>query len=77
MVSPLKRYARDPEGKGRGEGEYYLRSYKGKDWYSKYTEHKDEIKKSSGSPYSSYKYRHAGDNVTYNDNGKKVTKKKI
>ena len=77
MVSPIKKFTRDPEGKGRGAGEYYLRSYRGKEWYSKYSEHKDEIKNSSQSPYRDYKYRHAGDNRAYDLNGKKVSKKKI
>jgi hypothetical protein len=77
MVSPIKKYASDPGKRGRGPGDYYERSYKGdKDWYSKYSEHKDEIKVSTESPYAAYKYRHAGDNPAYVKQGKKVANKK-
>jgi hypothetical protein len=38
MVGPLKRFARDPEGKGRGAGLYY---HRGKGKWSKYSPQRD------------------------------------
>lgn len=38
MVGPLKHYKKDPQGKGRGEGEYYKRR---KGQYSKYDTTRD------------------------------------
>jgi hypothetical protein len=39
----LIRKSRDPMGKGRGAGMYYKRVYKGRTWWSKYTEHTDAV----------------------------------
>lgn len=79
MVSPLRYYKRDPMGKGRGAGEYYMRRYKGKKHYSKYSEERDA--KISGRPagrYGSSDYRHAADNVKYKTDGKvKRYRKKV
>ena len=38
MPSNLKHFANDPMNKGRGAGLYYRRHYKGRQWWSKYTE---------------------------------------
>lgn len=38
MVGPLKRYKRDPDGKGRGGGLYY---HRGNDEHSKYNPSRD------------------------------------
>jgi len=40
MVGPLKRYSRDPQGKGRGPGLYY---HRGKGVYSKYSPWRDRV----------------------------------
>lgn len=41
MVSKLRYYLRDPDGKRRGKGWYYRRVYKGKLWWSKYSPARD------------------------------------
>lgn len=41
MVSVIKYFARDPNGKGRGAGVYYLR---GHGYYSKYSRQRDAEK---------------------------------
>jgi len=45
MPSSIKYYKRDPNGKGRGPGIYYLR---GKGYYSKYSLQRDKAKLSKG-----------------------------
>ena len=45
MPSPLKEYKKDPNGKGRGNGLYYLR---GGGLYSKYSIARDKKKLSKG-----------------------------
>jgi len=45
MPSPIKYYKKDPSGKGRGEGIYYLRAG---DYFSKYSMLRDKRKKSKG-----------------------------
>jgi len=51
MPGPLKRYKRDPNGKGRGGGLYY---HRGNGVYSKYSMGKDR-KKKSGAKYGKRK----------------------
>jgi len=66
MPSPLKPYKRDPNGKGRGEGLYYLRSG---GYYSKYSVARDRKTKSKGYKTSKVgkprnsKITHTGDGV--------------
>jgi hypothetical protein len=50
MPSNLKSYKRDPNGKGRGAGIYYLRGRdeNGDPIYSKYSRRRDKKKKSTG-----------------------------
>ena len=45
MVSPIKYFAKDPNGMGRGAGVYY---HRGKGYYSKYSRKRDANKKSTG-----------------------------
>ncbi|MBT9131079.1 MAG: hypothetical protein DDT41_01379 [candidate division WS2 bacterium] len=41
MPGPLKHYNKDPQGLGRGEGEYF---HRGSGIYSKYDRHRDFIR---------------------------------
>jgi hypothetical protein len=65
MVSPMKYYEKDPMYPrfDRGKGYYYKRSHDGnKNWYSFYKIDRDSaIERPPINPYTSYKYRHAGD----------------
>ncbi len=45
MPAPIKYYKRDPNGRGRGAGLYYLR---GNGYFSKYSLERDKRKKSRG-----------------------------
>jgi len=45
MVTPIKRFKKDPNGLGRGDGIYY---HRGNGYYSQYSRTRDANKKSKG-----------------------------
>ena len=63
MVSPIKFMRVDPnktKSRNRGAGYYYKRSSVRKNWYSKFTETADGMKKSQETRFAK-PYRHTGD----------------
>jgi len=58
MTGRLRRYKRDPQGKGRGAGTYY---HRGKGVYSKYSARRDKKIIATRTPQARHGYHHTGD----------------
>ena len=79
MVSPIKFMRVDPnktKSRNRGAGYYYKRSSVRKNWYSKFTETADGMKKSQETRFAK-PYRHTGDASPSRKTTKKLGRKTI